>query len=112
MEISRATELERPEVLVPVSIRHIGILGLPFSQFEQVILGDLTFLCAVSQVSPLLPRKALPLDLRHSSTTQNQSTELIHHPFLILRIVVGEVLLQFPKEFPLSIGLIFEAKTH
>ena len=48
--------LNVPKSLYPVAIRNIGILGLPFREFEQILLGDTPLLGAIAQVSPLLSR--------------------------------------------------------
>src|ERR1022692_272076 len=45
---SSATQLESSEILYPVAIRHVRILGLPLSQLEQVFLGNLPFLRAIA----------------------------------------------------------------
>src|ERR1035437_4587331 len=71
-ETSRAAELEGPEILVPVPIRHVRILCLPLSQFEQVVLRNPALPRAVPQVGPLLPWKPFPLNFRHSSTSQDK----------------------------------------
>ena len=107
-----AANLKGSEILVPVPIRHVRILCLPLSQFEQVFLRNPALPRAVSQVGPLLSWKPLPLDFRHSSTAQDQSSKLIHHSVLFLRIVLGKVLLQPLEELTLSIRLAFQAKAH
>lgn len=116
-KLPRAAELEGSEILVPVPIRHIRILGLPLGQFEQVVLGDPALFRTVSQVGPLSSSEAAPtgfsaFGVRRSSAAQDQSTELIHYSVLFLRIVLGKILLQPFKELTLSIRLAFQAKAH
>ena len=53
-KLTRATELEGSEILVPIPIRHVRILRLPLSEFEQVVLGNPPLPRAISQVGPLL----------------------------------------------------------
>jgi hypothetical protein len=43
-----ATQLERSEILEPVAVGNVRILGLPLSQFEQIFLGNPPFLCAIT----------------------------------------------------------------
>lgn len=45
---SRAAQLERSEILEPISVRHVGIAGLPLRQLEQIFLRDLALLCAIA----------------------------------------------------------------
>ncbi|MBZ5591675.1 MAG: hypothetical protein LAP39_05530 [Acidobacteriia bacterium] len=45
------------------------------------------------------------MDLGHASTAQYQGAKLIDQPFLLLRVVVGEIFLQFLEERALSVGL-------
>src|ERR1019366_5339254 len=65
-----ATQLERSEILAPVAIGHVGILGFPLGQFEQIFLGNLPFLCAIAQMGPLLSGQPLPLNLGHGFNGQ------------------------------------------
>jgi hypothetical protein len=44
-----ATQLERSEILEPVAIGHVGILGFPLGQLKQIFLGNLPFLCAIAR---------------------------------------------------------------
>src|SRR5436309_16032719 len=55
------TQFERSEILIPVAVGHVRILGFPLSQVEQILLGDLPFLCAITQMDPLLSRQPFPL---------------------------------------------------
>src|ERR1019366_3386337 len=111
-KLARAAELEGSKILVPFPIRYVGILCLPLSQVEQVILGNPALPRAVSEVSPLPPWKPLPLDFRHSSTAQDQSAELIHHSVLLPRIVLSKVLLQPLEELTFTIRLAFQANAN
>jgi hypothetical protein len=63
-ESACAAELEGPKILEPVAIGNVGILGLPLSQSEQVLLGDLTLFCTIAQVCPLFSREPFPLNFR------------------------------------------------
>src|SRR5258706_11426055 len=65
-----AAQLERSKILKPLAIGHVGILGFPFSQFEKIFRGNLPFLCAITQMSPLLSGKAFPLNLGHAFNGQ------------------------------------------
>src|ERR1039458_6221970 len=65
-----ATQLERSEILEPVAIGHVGILGFPLGQFEQIFLGNPPFLCAIAQMGPLLSGQPLPLNLGHGFSGQ------------------------------------------
>lgn len=69
---------------------------------EEVFPGNLTFLGALAEMRPLFAGKPLPLELRHSSVTENQTSEFIHHLILDLGIVVSEILPEVLEEFPHS----------
>jgi hypothetical protein len=47
---SGTAKFERSEVLVPVAIGYVGILGLPLGQREKILFGDLPLLGAVAQM--------------------------------------------------------------
>jgi len=53
-KLACAAQFECSEILVPVAVRHVGILQFPFGQFEQVPFGDLPLSCPFAQKGPLL----------------------------------------------------------
>jgi len=79
-KLARATQFECSEILVPVAIRHVGILQFPLSQFEQILFRDLPLFCALAQMRPLFSRQPLPLNLGHAFNGPG-STLGIHRPF-------------------------------
>ena len=89
-----AAQLEGPEILVPIALGNVGIF------------------CPVAEVHPLLPREAFPLNLRHSSTAENQCPELVNQLILPTRIVVREVRFELPEELSLAVLLPLETKAH
>jgi hypothetical protein len=106
------TQLECSEILEPVSVGHIKILGFPLSQFEEIVFGNLTFLSAIAQMSPFLSGKSFPLDLGHASTAEYQGAEFIHQSILLLRVVLSKIRLQSLEELPFAILLAFQAKAN
>jgi hypothetical protein len=109
---SRAAQFERPKILVPVSFGNIWILCLPFRQFKEIILGNLPLAGAFTKMGPLLSWKPLPLDLRHWSLAEDQSTEFIYYLILASRIVVRQIRLELLEEFTLSLFLALQAEAH
>src|ERR1039458_9032340 len=107
-EFASATQLKCSEILVPVAIRHVGILHFPLSQVEQILLRDLPLFCPFAQMGPLLPWQPLPLNLGHVSTAEYQRSEFIDQSVLLIRIVVGKILLQSSEEIPLAILPAFQ----
>src|SRR5580704_11580524 len=98
-ESSRAAQFEGPEILVPVSFGNVWMLCLPFRQFKEIILGNLPLPGAFTKMGPLLSWKPFPLDLRHWSLAEDQSTEFIDHLILVSRIVVRQIRLELLEEF-------------
>jgi len=49
---------------------------------------------------------------RHPSAAHYQGAKLIDHPFLLLRVIVGEVVLQFLEEDALSVCLALNAQAN
>jgi hypothetical protein len=105
-------QLERPEVLVPIVVRNIGIFCFPLRQSEEILLGDLTFLCTIAEVRPLLPREVFPLNLRHSLTAENQCPKLVNELILLTRIVVREVRFELSEELSFAALLALQTKAH
>jgi hypothetical protein len=89
--------------------RHVGTLHLPFSQFEQILLRNLSLFRAFTQMGPLLPWQPLPLNLGHVSTAEYQGSEFIDQSVLGIRIVVSKIRLQSSEEIPLAILMAFQA---
>ena len=104
--------LEGAEVFVPVTVRNIRIFGFPLGEREEVLLGNLPFLRAVPQVSPLRSWQAVPLDSWHASASEDQSPELVDQPVLVCGIVVGEICLELLKEFAFAALLAFQSDLH
>ena len=106
-ELASSAQLECSEILVPVAIRHIGILRFPLRQIEQILLGDLPLFCVFTQMRP--PFSWQPLPFGHASTSQDQRPKFIDHSILLIRIVIRKVLLQSAEEIPLAILLALQA---
>jgi len=111
-QLSLAAKLERPKVLVPVAVGYVGVLRLPISQGKQIFPGNLPFLGALAEMHPLFAGKLLPLERRHSSVTENESSKFNHHLVLDFGIVVSEILPELLEEFSLSSFLAFQAKAN
>jgi len=104
--------LERPEILVPVSVGYVRVLAFPFGEFEEILLGELPLFGAIAQMSPPLSGQPLPLNLGHASAAQDQGTELIHQAILLIGIVVCQIVLQFLEEFAFASLVAVETKSH
>jgi len=94
---AEAAQLECSEVLVSSAFGNVRILGLPFRQCEEIFLRDLALLCTIPEMSPLLPRQSFPLNLRHASAAEDQSSELVYELILLLRVIVRKVRLKLFK---------------